>query len=383
MFRTKASVAICGVLGVLALLFYVDSRFAAHASDTAKATQSATKARSLETKASTLQRQLQDTLVDAQAEALKDRTKIAELQKQLQDTLVDTQTECATELLHSSLKDRTKIAELQKQLQDALVDAQTEPLIAEITQTEALEDRAKIAELQKQLQDASDEGQSPCVRPSQQSSIDYQSLWSAAHCTNPAVAQSLTPEQIANTTRIEEMLGPPGILVPYVVHFTAEKGRGLYATKPISKGTMIVQPNREITFDTSKEWDAFVACIPDVKLKSDVARWAWPTRSDRGRQWTVLSLDDASLTNSCDTPTMGSHWSDSDPNPNTNGSHWSDSDSTVVPDDSGSIDVHVNRHRKMIASDRNTYALRDIKPGEELCDDYSTYVKMHNQIINY
>ena len=232
MFRTKASVAICGVLGVLALLFYVDSRFAAHACRFAWASTS--------------------------------------------------------------------------------------------------------------------------VRRAQQSSIDYQSLWSAAHCTDPAVAQSLTPEQIANTTRIEEMMGPPGILVPYEVRVTAEKGRGLYATEPISKGTMIIQPNREIRFDTVHEWNAFVACIPDVKLKSDVARWAWPMLSDSGRQLAVLSLDDCSLVNSCDTPTTGSHWSD-------------------LPDDSGSIDARVKTHRQMIPSDRNTYALRDIEPGEELCDQYSTY----------
>lgn len=290
MFRTKASVAICGVLGVLALLFYADSRFAAHASDTAKAAQSATKARSLEAKASTLQRQLQNAL---------------------------------------------------------LVDAQTQ----------ALKDRAKIAELQKQLQDVSDE--EDCVRPAQQTSIDYQSLWSAAHCTNPAVAQSLTPEQIANTTRIEEMLGPPGILVPYEVRVTAKKGRGLYATKPIPKGTMIIQCNRELRFDTYDEWNAFVACIPDAKLKSDVARWAWPTQSVSGKQWVMLSLDDGSLVNNCATPTMGGH--------------WSDSDSTDVPDDSDSTDVQVHIGRQMIPSDLNTFALREIATGEELCDNYSTY----------
>jgi len=295
MFRTKASVALCGVLGVLALLFYVDSRFAAHASDTAKATQSATKARSLETKASTLQMQLQDT------------------QRQLQE----------------ALEDRAKNAE--------------RPDLKEIVKYV----------LQKQLQDVS-------VRPAQQTSIDYQSLWSAAHCTNPAVAQSLTPEQIANTTRIEEMMGPPGILVPYEVRVTAEKGRGLYATKPIPKGTMIIQCNRELRFDTYDEWEAFVACIPDVKLKSDVARWAWPTQSVSGRQWVMLSLDDGSLTNNCARPTMGPHWSDSD-------------DSTGVPDDSDSTDVRVHTGRQMIPSDLNTFALRDIEPGEELCDNYSNY----------
>jgi len=292
MSRTKASVAIYGVLGVLALIFYVEFRFAAHASDTANATQSATKARSLETKASTLQMQLQDT------------------QRQLQE----------------ALEDRAKNAE--------------RPDLKEIVKYV----------LQKQLQDVS-------VRPAQQTSIDYQSLWSAAHCTNPAVAQSLTPEQIANTTRIEEMMGPPGILVPYKVRVTAGKGRGLYATKPIPKGTMIIQCNRELRFDTHDEWKAFVACIPDVKLKSDVARWAWPTQSDSGGQWVMLSLDDGSLTNHCAKPTMGPHWSESDSD----------------PDDSDSTDVRVRIGRQMIPSVQNTFALRDIEPGEELCDNYSNY----------
>ena len=237
MFRTKASVAICGVLGVLALLFYVDSRFAAQACRFAWASTS--------------------------------------------------------------------------------------------------------------------------VRPAQQSSIDYQSLWSAAHCTNPAVAQSLTPEQIANTARIEEMVGPPGILVPYncKARATAGEGRRLYATKPIPKGTMIIQCNRELRFDAHDEWKAFVACIPDVKLKSDVARWAWPTQSDSGGQWVMLSLDDGSLTNHCARPTMGPHWSESDSD----------------PDDSDSTDVRVRIGRQMIPSVQNTFALRDIEPGEELCDNYSTY----------
>jgi len=196
---------------------------------------------------------------------------------------------------------------------------------------------------------------STSVRRAQQSSIDYQSLWSAAHCTDPAVAQSLTPEQIANTTRIEEMLGPPGILVPYEVRVTAEKGRGLYATEPISKGTMIIQPNREIRFDTVHEWDAFVACIPDKKLKSDVAHWAW---YDKEKKASMLALDDSSLVNNCDTPTMGPHWS------------------ALVPDDAlidtpGALQMHIRR--LCIPSDRNTYARRDIEPGEELCDKYSSY----------
>merc|ERR1711865_1071900 len=84
MFRTKnASVAICGVLGVLALLFYVDSRFAAQALGGGLCIGRCPSP----TKIAELQKQLQDTLVDTQAEALKDRTRIAELQKQLQDTL--------------------------------------------------------------------------------------------------------------------------------------------------------------------------------------------------------------------------------------------------------------------------------------------------------
>jgi len=281
MFRTKASVAICGVLGVLALLFYVDSRFAAQA--------------------------------------------------------------LGGGLCIGRCPSPTKIAELQKQLQDTLVD----------TQAEALKDRTKIAELQKQVQDASDE--EDCVRPAQQSSIDYQSLWSAAHCTDPAVAQSLTPEQVANTTRIEEMLGPPGILVPYEVRVTAEKGRGLFATQPISKGTMIVSASREIRFDTSEEWDAFVACIPDEKLKSDVAHWAW---EDKEKKATMLALDDSSLVNNCDTPTMGPHWSDLVP----------DNDLIDTP---GALQMHIRR--LWIPSDRNTFARRDIEPGEELCDKYSAY----------
>ena len=53
------------------------------------------------------------------------------------------------------------------------------------------------------------------------------------------------------------------------------------------------------------------------------------------------------------------------------GPHWPESDSD--PDDSDSTDVRVRIGRQMIPSDRNTFALRDIEPGEELCDNYSNY----------
>ena len=232
-------------------------------------------------------------------------------------------------------------------------------------QEERLENKAKIAALEKQLQDAESDAEefNDSVRPDPQIAIDYQSLWSAAHCVNHRLAQRLAPifarnqvRKIDSTTRIEERLGPPGILVPYEIRVSKEKGRGVYATRAIPRGTMVIQATREVKFKQG-EFNAFLECIPDKQLKSDVVRWAWSSVSD-GYQFLSLSLDDSSLVNNCDEPTTGVHWAFNE---------------TAQQNSLGLVMSRVRADRVRIPTESNTHALRDIAPGEELCDRYDTY----------
>jgi hypothetical protein len=161
----------------------------------------------------------------AEAEATASRVKIADLEERLtkQTNSLARLQEWAQTLRKSVEENEAQLKDSQaalKESQTALKESKAQLAVASATQAEV---KAPVsATLIVPGETAGKDRAEPVTARNVKSTgavsaIDYQSLWSAMHCTNASLAQRLNSRERASTTRIDELLGPPGIMVPYEI----------------------------------------------------------------------------------------------------------------------------------------------------------------------
>ena len=140
-----------------------------------------------------------------------------------------------------------------------------------------------------------------------------------------------------------------GFHVPIIAQVTPDKGRGVFAAKVISKGSLVWSPQHQSAqFLDAHSFRQFLASIPP-DMACDVLQWAY-----------VEDLGENGMSNlimSCDLD-EGSYM-------NTGG--WDDG-----------IEANVGCDEELEAQlgvdcGHNYYALRDIQAGEEILCDYATF----------
>jgi len=168
----------------------------------------------------------------------------------------------------------------------------------------------------------------------EQINSSFERMWAAHHCyrhgSGVANVQYVPPINI---------LGPDGMVVDYTIGYSNKTGRGVYAAQHIKKGEMIWYGSRVVAFHED-EYKTFLDCLPKG-LQHDAVMWSW---ADDNENEVNIALDAGSLVNHASNPNTGPHPS--------------------------CLAQKVKCHLKCL---QNNYATRDIKPGEELTDDYSGY----------
>ncbi len=115
-----------------------------------------------------------------------------------------------------------------------------------------------------------------------------------------------------------------GFLIPFEIKDDGPRGRSVYTTEAIPKGTNLYNSRNIARFRKESDLTKFLRFLPH-DLKCDVLLWAWGTSSGAS-----LRLDEGSF-------------------------------------------IHRERKSELITH-RNNKALRDILPGEELLEDYGAFV---------
>ncbi|KAL3905368.1 MAG: hypothetical protein SGILL_009706 [Bacillariaceae sp.] len=124
-----------------------------------------------------------------------------------------------------------------------------------------------------------------------------------------------------------------GLQVPYQVRDHPDHGRGLYAVDDIPQGTLVWQ-GELASFDHPRDFVAFLRYLPQ-DLQCDVILWAYPVQHSRSK--VMLAMDE------------GSYMNDAGKDANCGGN---------VPS-----------------------TLRNIDVGEELVEDYSTYLDFEGSVV--
>jgi hypothetical protein len=127
-----------------------------------------------------------------------------------------------------------------------------------------------------------------------------------------------------------------GFTVAVEVKDSGHRGRSIYAAEPIAKGTRIWKSTHLVQFHTPREMHAFLGQL-DHDLQCDALLWAY---AEKGEGYVALALDPASFVNHGET-----------------------------------ADV--------INLDEDCVALRDIRVGEELLEDYSQFIGFDEEEIEW
>ena len=90
-----------------------------------------------------------------------------------------------------------------------------------------------------------------------------------------------------------------GMLVPFEVKYSDERGRGVYATEEIEAGTVIWKTTHEYHFHDADSFTAFLKYLPP-SLQCDVILWAYPAVVD-GLEFVIAPLDEGGYINHGDT----------------------------------------------------------------------------------
>ena len=170
-------------------------------------------------------------------------------------------------------------------------------------------------------------------------------MWLAAHCLSKTQVCDDTDDEKEQTCRsmipLPQRLGS-GIVIPYEVRTTEKFGRGLYATRNVMKGERVTSGINSLFISSGKMLKAFLQCLPK-ELHYDFFEWSY----FEGNQW-VIALDDGSLVNhDGSSPNTGSD-----------------------PNNCRDLLFLKVGYRLCLES---TYALRDIKAGEMIVENYAAY----------
>eukprot|EP00550_Attheya_septentrionalis_P009840 CAMPEP_0198284898 /NCGR_PEP_ID=MMETSP1449-20131203/4274_1 /TAXON_ID=420275 /ORGANISM="Attheya septentrionalis, Strain CCMP2084" /LENGTH=594 /DNA_ID=CAMNT_0043982119 /DNA_START=42 /DNA_END=1826 /DNA_ORIENTATION=- len=140
-----------------------------------------------------------------------------------------------------------------------------------------------------------------------------------------------------------------GMQVPYKVVHIPGKGRGLVATAPVERGTLIWDDTRRAHFDDCDAFKRFLFLIPSVALACDMIVWTYAGGSDGKIESISIALDDGSLVN-----------------------HDDDNNASCHPDEEPEDDEGCPI----------LYAVRDIKAGEEFTCMYDDELQGGDEFIN-
>jgi len=127
-----------------------------------------------------------------------------------------------------------------------------------------------------------------------------------------------------------------GFAVAVEVKDDGPRGRSIYAAEPIAKGTRVWKPTHLVSFHNLREMHAFLIQL-DHDLQCDALLWAYAAK-DLG--YVSLALDPASFVNHGET-------------------------------------------KDAINLDEDCFALRDIRVGEELLEDYSQFIGFDEEEIEW
>lgn len=152
-----------------------------------------------------------------------------------------------------------------------------------------------------------------------------------------------------------------GFRVPIEIRRSAGKGRGVFATGAIPKGTTVMSDTPTGYFFNEREWRAFLSQLPR-DLACDVVIWAWVAdynENDDGTRAVGLDLGEGSLMN--------------------HGSAKTRHDGSVVDAGDGSADNNLIYN----TDSWDLLAARDILPGEELLCDYCDFHDYEHELHWY
>lgn len=134
-----------------------------------------------------------------------------------------------------------------------------------------------------------------------------------------------------------------GLMVPFEIRQTPGKGRGIYATAHIPKGTEICNPVQHAVFPGEASFRHFLSSLT-WELACDILQWAYVEEAQDHEYMVVVELDPCSLMN-----------------------HAPGDGANTGPVTAGSdMEFQV--------------ALRDIGPGEELVEDYSAFDNVEDNL---
>lgn len=133
-----------------------------------------------------------------------------------------------------------------------------------------------------------------------------------------------------------------GFHVAHEAKYTLSKGRGIFATEDIPKGTLVWSTRRTIFFASGSLYRKFLIDI-DRNFACDFIEWSWVQTFENGTSRIAIALDDGSLCNDAD--------------------------------DAANIGCNEEFAKLYHGGCVHNYiALRDIKSGDELVCDYSSLV---------
>jgi hypothetical protein len=89
--------------------------------------------------------------------------------------------------------------------------------------------------------------------------------------------------------------------VPYEVRLSEGKGRGVFATEAIKKGTRVLDDDKAAVFEDPESYNKFLKSIPR-HLACDVLKWAWPDyriipNSNDKKAVVRLDMDESAMIN--------------------------------------------------------------------------------------
>lgn len=143
-------------------------------------------------------------------------------------------------------------------------------------------------------------------------------------------------------TNIQAIRRRDGFHVAHEAKYTISKGRGIFAAQDIKKGSLVWSTRRTIFFTSGRTYRKFLIDI-NRHFVCDFIEWSWVQTFENGTSRIAIALDDGSLCNDAgDTANIGCN------------------EEFSKSYEGGCV--------------HNYIALRDIKLGDELLCDYSSFV---------
>eukprot|EP00978_Attheya_sp_CCMP212_P024774 scaffold78480_cov60-Attheya_sp.AAC.2 len=99
----------------------------------------------------------------------------------------------------------------------------------------------------------------------------------------------------ADVVGTEEPTPAGKFYVPYQVRQSEGKGRGVFATEPIKKGTRVVDADKAVVFEDPESFNMFLKSIPH-HVACDVLEWTWPGYRDK-KAVILMDLNESSVIN--------------------------------------------------------------------------------------